>query len=318
MRTLAYAAVFNAGVRPSELERWMITSTPFSVKELHKMLRMLKHPNIVWRSSTSSPVSPREIARLRQTAAWVPWIQSIWLTGSFAAGRGQVGDDIDCMILVDPHRLWLARGAFVLFGLVQGKVRTLFLPPNHSWAGHWCLNLWLEPSAWQIVPQARTLYTAREIVQACPVYVRRDARPEVFIERNAWARSFVASGWLLGWKRALRSRRWPQQGNQFAFFSPFVSLLNRAAYRVQHFRIQQHVTRETIAIDRAFFHPRDTRNQVQAKYERICAALGVSPWPNEHKPLNDIPSRPIGRSRKSKTGLQSGSPSEQLKMSSEK
>lgn len=287
LRTLAYAKVFGNGVRFHEWERFLLSAQLFSSLEIKEMSEhLLKQGKTQKTTRKPETVLWRRALLFRTWASWIPWIQSVWVTGSLAVDRARSDDDVDFMIVTDPNRLWISRFLIVGIGFLFGRVRTRFRANQVSWPGYWCLNLWLEAGATLMPEDQQNVYTAREVVQAIPLYRRQDVQADQFLLNNSWVRLWSLSGWSVARSRA-RSLPFSPRAFPASVLNlipeVLVTWVNRQAWKLQGSFLARHQTRERVLYDRAFFHPRDTKRHVESEYERICAVLGVSPWPSAHK-----------------------------------
>lgn len=270
--SLVYAAVFGQGLTRSELTRFLISSHHYTTGSVDLLwsswcARGLVKP----RPRPDQQLHWKHAMQVRALARLVPWVQSIWVTGSVAAGTAAIDDDIDFLVITDSHRLWLSRFLLVGMSILVGRARTRLMSQD-AVRDRWCFNMWLEPETCAIAKQAQSLYTAREVVQARPVYVRVGVLADHFLVQNSWARNFFATGW----QGALRRARGKEHFSPWAFLLNFnFSGLNTLAWQWQKKRIQQSQTRETVEKHQALFHPRDTRRSVANEYERISTLLGV-------------------------------------------
>lgn len=93
----------------------------------------------------------------------VPFLQSIALVGSQALGLPRATSDIDVLIVVDPHFMWLARFFVTLYFQLAGVRRH-----GKKIANRFCLNHYVaSPKA---LEQDRNVYTASEYLKARPIY----------------------------------------------------------------------------------------------------------------------------------------------------
>ncbi len=279
-RTLAYAAVFGQGVKRHELARFLLSADVFSPSSLDALWQQWRLEGRVLRKDRI-PLSPfwPQFALLRFFARSVPWVRSIWLTGSVAAGTPQEKDDLDFLVIVDTRRLWLSRFFLVGLSVFFARARTRAMSESSA-RGRWCFNMWLEPEALSLESSVQSVYVARELVQAIPLYVRVGVPSGELLERNPWVGGFCKMGGRAGLRRAQRAHKhFPffPRGNIFPF-PLFFDWLNRFAWRWQWRRIVKTQTREKVVFNQAFFHPRDTQFSVVREYERICTLQGISPY----------------------------------------
>lgn len=279
-RTLAYAAVF--GGAGTQRDVWRFLHSPQLVSP--KKLRNIPSFSLIPAAQAVTEVDCQKWRAVAATIEWfsrVPWIRTVWVTGALAAGSATTRDDLDFLIITDPNRLWLSRALLVGLGLLTGHYRSHWLA-NGRTADRWCCNIWLEPGALALPANRRTLYEARELVQAVPVYNRAGERARLLLDRNAWAGQYLANGYRLARRRAAAL------APAAAWILPLPGWLldvgNHLLGLAQRRFMARRRTRETVQPDRAFFHPRDTRSFVQQRYEKICADQGIAPWFNEPAP----------------------------------
>ncbi len=205
----------------------------------------------------------------------IPWVTSIWITGSLAVGNIKDSDDIDFLIITRNNRLWITRPLIVFLGLVQHKIRLHSHPANQV-KDQWCCNLWLEESALDL-SESHSLYSARELMQAWPVYQQSSGKAEQFIAANQWVKQYSFRGWVTALQRA----RWlfPRPPLLWLVF-PSMQLadliwkqINSLAYVLQRWYMQPRQKNERVNKSQAFFHPQNREDKVEAEYERIVSKL---------------------------------------------
>ncbi len=284
LRTLVYASLFRGRLTVGELSRYVISDQVFSQSELHSALVSLQK-NAVSAAYVESVLRGgarhfskekwRAITSLVTTLSWIPWIDSIWITGSVAVGSARETDDIDVLFITSPQRLWLVRALVISIGILLGKYRFSFYHRASQLQDQWCCNIWLESPAQRLGAGRQNVYTAREIIQAVPVYRRWGQDVSAFYTENIWVQKWCLTGWIAGKYAAkrtysrpiLRWDRWvPEQ---------LWSALNHLLYQIQMVSIRRKQSREEVSFDRAFFHPSDTQQQTLDRYEKICQELGV-------------------------------------------
>jgi len=229
----------------------------------------------------------QEVQRAVRWFRLIPWISSIWVTGSLAVGNVQKNDDLDFLIITQSHRLWLTRLVVILIGMITQKLRWHDSPKDKV-QDRWCCNLWLELSNLSL-HDSQNIYTARELVQAWPVYQSSTGEAEKFVMANTWVKHYSLLGWLTAYNRTTTLLSRPPL---FSFFSVFPQVtkglwdtFNVAAYAFQRWYMRPHQKNEKIHVSKAFFHPEDRGAIVEAEYERIVTQLrkttyGQSPSKN--------------------------------------
>lgn len=185
--------------------------------------------------------------------SWLPWIQSIWVTGSLAMLNAKEFQDIDFMITTQEKRLWLTRLLVTLIAFLVGKKRAPFGQESQTW----CLNLWLDERHLSLPLQKQSMYTAYEVMQAKVVFERR-LTAQRFWQANAWVHEFLPN-WHTGQKHPREWRGAPH------------SLLDGVevlCFQLQKKYMARHRTTEQVGPGYAFFHPRQTARFVEQQWQR--------------------------------------------------
>lgn len=280
-RTLAYAEVFGENLSRKEIWRFLHFGQKVPFQQLFPVAQFRAAP-VKWPISEIERAKWRAVHQAASIFAHVPWIRGVWVTGALAAGTAKDNDDLDFLFLTDPDRMWLSRAWVVGIGLLLGKYRSRWRP-RRSHKNLWCCNIWLEPGALALPPERRTLYEARELIQAVPVYIRPGERASLLLEKNLWAQQFVANGFIEAWRRGKKLVS-PVGALPVPFFTPLEYVLNMILGRMQRAIMARRMTREVVESGSAFFHPRDTRSWVRKRYETICSANNIPPCFNEPTP----------------------------------
>lgn len=279
LRTLSYAEVFQHSPSQREIVQFLHAPRVVSAEELRDIPEFrscleTNHNRALFREKWKAVNSAVKLF------SFIPWLKGVWVTGALAAGSVKDDDDIDFLFLTDPQRLWLSRACVVLVGMMIGKYRSRWR--RGSQKNLWCCNIWLEPDVLALSSERQSLYEARELVQAVPVFVRHGEKSTALLEANLWARRFVANGFVLAWRRSrcLVSSGW-RPVRRIGFLESF---MNNCLLLLQKQAMLSKMTREEVGPTRAFFHPRDTRSWVKRRYETICDVKKIRPWFNEPAP----------------------------------
>jgi hypothetical protein len=238
-----------------------------------------------WTLSTHSSdlvraVAGRKLANLKLKKAkqvvrafgWWPWIKSVYISGSVAAGLSGADDDLDFLIVTWPGCLWITRPLVVFLAWIFGHRRSWSKEEPNSW----CFNLWLESDDLAMSPDSHSLYTAFELVQLKQVWGRDNT--SLIWSQNPWLYNYlplfdnqlihsrsqttIGSGWLVG--KLVSGVRY--LGAVLGY--PLVLLVNIPAYFIQLGYMRPHMTKEKVGYNKAFFHPRNTRCQIYANWRR--------------------------------------------------
>jgi hypothetical protein len=207
-----------------------------------------------------------EIERFVAMAQRLPWITSVFVTGSLAMENAELEEDIDFLLVTQTHRLWLSRLVVALVAWLLGKRRTR----NQEGRQSWCFNLWLEETELGVFSQRQSIYTAYELMQARCVF-DREGRPDRLMAANPWVREFLPNAVQThsptprltnrhspalrpGWRRAL---------------DPLLEVANWFMYHLQLCYMWSHMTREYVSPTVAFFHPRDTQGWIVRRWAGV-------------------------------------------------
>lgn len=268
LQVIAYSAVFGSGVKEADLARFQTGTSIFTEQELSAAARNLRQKGVI--TTVPLPVSSpllqqkwHSAARAVQFLQRFPSIESIWVTGGLAVGNIRPDDDIDLMIITADNSLWLTRTLVAVNDLRLRRIRRRG-DHDQQLKDKWCCNLWLESGALQLTPDQRSLYSAREVIQAVPVFQRRVGAAEKFLRANSWVQEYLPAGFQQAVKRA---ENLPVAVSSGATFS--LPLLNRFFFWLQSQRMRRYLRHEIVEPRRAFFHPGERAKDVQAKYEKI-------------------------------------------------
>ena len=292
LMTLAYSDQFIFPLTTTEIYQRLL-KTPLSKKEVLQNLSLLERKGLVeckasfWRlvngkanqntrlkRDKNSQIKWQEATQLLKAIRWVPWIRGIAVTGSLAVNNSLPHSDIDVMIVTQKNRIWLARLLVSLSAYLVGKRRT--------WRGNeadsWCFNLWLDESSLELAPQKKSLYSAYEVCQAKWVLDKNSIEKQ-FIRQNFWVEKYLPNYYsqtldkLHSTNSTLSS--WRFLGLEF-FIEKLLDLLNILVFAIQYVYMYPHMSRETVTLNQAYFHPRGTKGQI---YQRWYDAI-IGLWQN--------------------------------------
>ena len=275
-RTLAYSTVFHSPLQFWQFHSYLLSPVSFSYEELRQFWkeRSEKYGEKIAIPSLDVQLQEHKWRETQQALRWfryIPWISSVWVTGSLAIKNISEDDDLDFLIITKEKRLWITRAMVVILGILLGKIRLR----GHNFIqsrDRWCCNLWLEESDLDLSDD-KSLYTARELVQAWPIYqAKQDAAVE-FILQNTWVKQYTRLGWLTAYERA--KHLIPR--SPLTSFIPSISLVNShfgntinfLFFRLQFWYMNFHRREEKVNYTRAFFHPVERSTSLATEYERI-------------------------------------------------
>ena len=262
--TLKYARFFDSHLNFSELHFWLIYPKVTSKSDLARSLSHLPPHYIknLDQSASKTRRYRRKLTKQKLTQvshhvhflSRIPSIRLIALTGSLAVNNAQPKDDIDLMIVTANHTLWITRLLVTIYLLLQGKKRaptTKQPQPNAL-----CINLWLDTSSLFVPVTKHNLYTAHEVLQIKPLYDHRQTY-QLFLSRNAWAARYLANAHhrLSLSAQSSSSTHPPKLSDPWVY--TLLAPLNFFAFLLQYLYMKPKITKESISLHAAYFHPRD-------------------------------------------------------------
>ncbi|OGJ16291.1 MAG: hypothetical protein A2632_00100 [Candidatus Pacebacteria bacterium RIFCSPHIGHO2_01_FULL_46_16] len=196
----------------------------------------------------------------------IPWITGVAVTGSVAVAQARATDDLDFLVVTTPNRLWLTRLVLVSLSVLLGKYRSR----NNTHTTGWCFNMWLENSDLGLPITKHTVYTAYEVLQADWV-LQKFAAKKLFLLANAWVARVLPRGYQASMAQCMVS-------DDRSFWRvvvtgvcmPVSTVANFWAYVLQHWYMRSIMTREVVHFSQAYFHPRDTHQNITSRW---CAIL---------------------------------------------
>jgi D-glycero-beta-D-manno-heptose 1-phosphate adenylyltransferase len=288
-----------------------------------------------------------EVDQVVSWLRWIPWVQAIVVTGSLAVDAAQPGDDSDFMIVTQAGRLWQTRILVLVIATLVGKRRywwedqdnfsfgkTLAKSKpklkskkslsNSSIKTKWCFNMWLTTQGLAVPAKKRSIYVAYEICQSKFVFDRGKIEVK-FLSANSWVKSILPHYYR--YKHHQLKNVKPQPILSLLTMAPASLLVEIAAiltqplwwlveiftYLVQKQYMMSHMTTETVTMNSAYFHPRQTKkliidgwrssltkvlkffgksNPALKSAKKLTAAAKSKPTPVDHKPYKPFQPSP--------------------------
>jgi hypothetical protein len=202
LRTLAYADVFNYPLTLKELHRFLIGKKTDSqgLKKTLKTLKKIssrgdyfflknKEKNVYLRRKRKK-WSQGKWLLARKVASWlrlIPWIKMVTVTGNLAMDNAEQDDDVDLLIITAKKRLWLTR---LLTNFLVEIVANRRRPGDKEVKDKICLNMFLDENHLKLPVKEQNLFTAHEVCQLKPLWVRNQLYQR-FIQENLWCQRFL-------------------------------------------------------------------------------------------------------------------------------
>lgn len=226
-----------------------------------------------------SSLKEKKAREVTNTLKAIPMIQSVFLTGSVAVGNAKKEADIDLMIIVSPHSLWLTR----LIVVTLLKIKKLYR--DEKMAGdRVCTNIYLDSNHLKVLEQ--NLFTAHEVLQAKCLYDRSGVERR-WLEDNRWAKKYLPNAY----KYSVSSLPDGKAGIQYpvskiknnrSIFALCLLPFELIAFCLQYLYMKSKITHERVGWGYAYFHPRDLSSLVLEKYSQKLKKLGLQSKRESH------------------------------------
>ncbi len=262
-QTRKYASHFHSHLDDEGLHHWLVSEEIISKKRLARFPQKLSKRQLL-DIQIHQEISKFKIGKAKHIARFLsffPTISLIAVTGSLAVDNARVDDDLDLFIITRADTLWLTRLFVIPLISIFFKRRLpkyQILNIKSQIADAVCLNLWLDESALAVPKNKRSLYTAHEVLQAKPIFDRGGIYAK-FILANSWTSKYLANAFKIASAGMMQNHAqipWQRPGMR-AWLLRIPNWLNYLAFKLQFHYMKSKITRETITLHSAYFHPND-------------------------------------------------------------
>lgn len=199
----------------------------------------------------------QETKQIVRVLSWVPFVQTILVTGALAVDNTPENDDIDLMIITQPHTLWLTRVIVLLIAALMGKRRSWQREEPNSW----CFNLWVDQANLVVPRDSQSIYTAYELLQAEPIYDWQESYHR-WLKANSWVTDFLPNYYNHRFHQSVPEKEVKYLFELYKLLTP-INWLSRI---LQAWYMKSKRTREIVGRGVAYFHPRDTYGLVMRRW----------------------------------------------------
>ena len=257
--TLAYGDIFDYPLTRQELIRWFLY---YPVRSAPKGFGShVKHEKASWQ-----PGKWMIAERASRWLSLVPTIQLVGVTGGLAMNNAGRDDDIDLFFIVADGTLWISRMLATILMDIIGLRRH---PKDQQVANKVCLNMFMTESAMGLAPHDRDCFTAHEVLQMVPLFVRGETYAR-FLGSNQWVKKFLPNAWRE--KYQVSGIRY-QEKSDIGIWC--LKLLEKPSRLFQLWYMQKHRTHEVITDTTLRFHPKDARIWIKRKLASRLAAFNI-------------------------------------------
>lgn len=249
------------GTDISSLQKTITAQLSGIVNQYEKYYVINTNPNHILNRKNNQQSSQDKQQRLQKVCRYlqsISTVQMVALTGSLAMNNAQTRDDIDLLIVTSPGTLWSTR--FQVTVLLDAlKLRR---QPHHTiQQDKICLNLFLDKNALTVPLDKQDLYTAHEVIQAEPLFVRGNTYTKFLLD-NRWVIEYLPNAW----KARANQAQSMNTHNSTKFGDQLTRPLEPLAHKLQKFIMSYHHTTEHVTQTQAYFHPQDHRPRVMNEY----------------------------------------------------
>ncbi len=269
LKTLIYADIFDYPLTKEEIWRFFICEKPVNQNRIEKSLfffdskhgyfYLKKREHIVEKRKIKEKESQKKLQIAQQISSLLSIIPSVYLigvSGNLSMNNAGGKDDIDIFVISKRGTLWSTRLLIVLFLRIMGKHRGKF---DKNVENKICINMLLDETAIEIPSNRRNLYTAHEVIQMKPLFIRGDMYRR-FIAANDWVKKFLPNTTVSSIKyQALRALSIKQERKP-------LFIIEWAAKKLQFWYMGKNITTEEVSDTILAFHTRDYTNIVLKKY----------------------------------------------------
>jgi predicted nucleotidyltransferase len=241
--SLVYHDLFSYILSKDELKRW-VGGKKF---RLEKLVKIQNLKTAISPQQKRNRIASEKKLVIAQHAATllekIPFVLFVGITGSLAMNNAKPESDIDFMVITRNDSLWITRILSLLtLSIHHSRIRRA---RNRDEKDKLCLNLWIDEGALHLPDMPRSAYTAHEVAQVIPL-VNKNKTYEKWLQKNKWVADY--------WPHAVTI---PSPNMNFTKKSTLLSIVNTFAFFIQRLYMGRKITRETVTLHTAYFHPFD-------------------------------------------------------------
>lgn len=276
--TLLYAGIFEFPLTETEIIRFLITPKGSKLRYVPTALlngiphrkRYYSDCDIVKRVALRERRKEISIKKWNiakqgvQLLSIIPTIHCIGISGGLSMNNADLEDDIDVFIICYEGTIWTTRLVVLIIISLLGKRRKFGDVDEQDLL---CANMFMTHNHLRLPYHSQDLYSAHEIVQLKPLFIRGDTYKRFLLE-NAWVANYVPNAW----KWAMGN---VQQSHSYSVHIGVVVgriicyVLNPLCRLIQLMIMRSHKTNEIITDTVLQFHPDDARSGVRQQFTSL-------------------------------------------------
>ncbi len=279
IETLCYADVFDYPLTLEEVCKWLIKIKYQPMAEkikkekleiIIRTLRKIKKKNgyyflegrkeIVDIRKKREKYSCKKIKiaqKITVLLKLIPTIKLVGITGALALNNARKDDDIDLFIITSSGFLWITRLLVTIIIECTGCRRH---PEEKNINNKICFNMFIDENHLFVGNKERDLFSAHEILQMKPLFVRDNVYRK-FLQENNWVEKYLPNihGELTLAKSDKEQAGWRNRINIFWLIEDLLK-------KFQLWYMKNRRTTEIISDGIIRFHPHDAREWVMKRY----------------------------------------------------
>lgn len=268
LKTLVYADIFNYPLTLREIHKWLIgkkvelRQIKMGQRQYYCLPGREKIIKIRKQRTKQSKIYFKKAKIISWIFKIIPWIKLVGISGGLAMENASKKDDIDLFVITAKNRLWITR--FLVLGLLSliGQRRKRDDLPSKV-AGKLCINTLLEED--RLEQANKDIYLAHEVLQM-KVLWQRDGVYSKYLEDNSWVFKFLPN-----WTTQVQSEKFKVQSDNAKF--NFFDKIENIAKKIQLKIMKKPKGLERIENGALYFHPKDCRKEILAKFKLKIAPL---------------------------------------------
>ena len=271
--SILYHNIFNYPLTDQDLKIWSVnpktqsrnTKQAINIKKFSTYYFLEGREEIVQQRIQNEKASKKKLNIAQKAAAIIskiPAIKLVAVSGALAMNNASEDSDVDLLVITSRQTLWITRPfVYAVLKLHSFQIRS---PKDANEKDRLCLNLWMDESDLDI--REKNIYTAHELAQLVPL-VNKNKTYEKLMAQNKWVKDY--------WPNAIKARsiNIEKRNNLVSFKIKYLNIVlsfvlrvsNLFMYTLQKLYMNSKMTRETVTLTRAFFHPRDWGKEIEQK-----------------------------------------------------
>lgn len=257
--------LFFSDVGVEDLARELKTLVQLKQIEFHRGYFFIGKKEIVGERQKKLRISQEKVAegeKLLRLIKYLPWVKAMIVSGSIAVDNAKPKDDLDWLVITTDNSLWLVRPLLLILASFFGKRRGR--NGDHR-DNSWCFNMFLTESSLAMPVDKKSVYTAYEICQAKFLLAKGSVEKD-FLLNNSWVKKYLPNFYESRLNEVVGST--PRGVAKASKFN-FLSSINKLSFKIQLWYMESHITRERVALNLAFFHPRDTKKYIYIRWLKL-------------------------------------------------